>query len=155
MKMNKLFSLLAACSLLLPSLSSCEDTPDIEFKDYYVAFNPDASGPTRILCTGAETDVYVVHLCSTTPDAPVTVTYSVTADGLEEGVDYRLESASRTIRFLPGIFDQRITVHWLSHALSADGTLTFRLEDVDADLVLGYPGPAGKNRSLTITKYKP
>ena len=153
MKMNRiLLPLFSACLFLV---AGCKDTTIEPFEAFYVAFNPDASGPDRVNCNGTLSALYTVHLCSTLPSEPVHVTYSVTADGLTEGVDYKLGSSGRTLTFLPGIFDQRIAIDWLPNALARDGTLTLRLETVDADLLLGYPGPSQKNRTFVITKYKP
>lgn len=155
MMKTKRLHILTALAVTLLLCSACKDNLDIMFSDFFVAFEPGESTSTRISCNGTSTGTFVVHLCSEQPKNPVNVTYSVTAQGLEEGIDYTLASSSRNIRFMPGIYKARIQVNWLKHELEKEGTLTLRLETVEPDFILGYPGPSEKNRSIVITKYKP
>lgn len=151
MKANKIIPM-----LLLLVLCACN-----KFKMYdgpsFFYFDMNQSGSTSINELGSLTSEYYVHYTGEQASETRTVVFSVTpGSGLQEGVDYQMVTTGTSLSFLPGIIDLPIRVKWLPHALtSAEGnTLTVSLESVnDPKLKLGLP-PSGRNRSVSIQKYK-
>lgn len=155
-------NIILAFFLLMSSLllsSSCNKFT--MFEDYYVAFDIIKSSPRFVSAKAAYTSDYYLHLCSSLPAEPVEVELSFTAgDGLKQGVDYEIVrpaniSGNKTVlKFLPGIYEQKITIKWLPHELDdkKDNTLTLNIESASGGIIQGLPGPDAKNRSIKITK---
>lgn len=101
---------------------------------------------------------YNIYLSSPQFFEPVKVNYTIVAgNGLTEGVDYEIISASREVSFLPGIYDMPVRIRWLSNPVdeSKNNSITINLVSTDNPAyTIGLPGPDSKQKSLTITKIK-
>lgn len=150
--MNRRIILIIAAML---SLASCSKF--VEFKDFFIAFDVLASSTTTVNCEANMTGDYKLHMSATARKKPVLVKFSVIpGDGLQEGVDYTVLTKNGQLEFYPGTYDKPIQIRWISHDIdpSKDCSLTIRLDSVNDDLLLGYPGTDNLYRSITIRKIK-
>ena len=148
---------IVALSLLSLALTSCHLNDFKEFSDYYIAFDPGSSSSTVINEAGSVVGQYMIHFCTVKRDDVVSVEVEVDAgDGLTEGIDYKVVSAS-PVKFVPGVYDKAFIIEWLPHDLdqAKDNSLTLRLKNCSDDgIILGMPGPSKRNVSIKITKTK-
>lgn len=125
------------------------------FEGAFVAFDTAASSTLSVDAEGDFTGEYIVHYSGQKPAGAFSVTFSVIpGDGLSENIDYSIENKQGKITFLPGIYEQSIKIHWLSHDIdkSKNNTLTICLTDAEG-ITLGYPGPDNNMKEITIIKY--
>lgn len=145
------------CLAALFAVTSCQDKLDIVFTDYYTYIDDGNGGSSLTMEKDDETVVTMfIHIVAPVQDDMVTVSYEVTpGNGLVEGVDYKLVSASKTIAFQPGIYKMPVRIEVLkSSALdeTKDNTITITLVDNSAGFGLGKPGPDAKYKSFVIKK---
>ena len=145
------------CLAGILAFTSCQDKLDIVFTDYYTYIDDGNGGSSLTMEKDDETVVTMfIHIVAPVQDDMVTVSYEVTpGNGLVEGVDYKLVSASKTIAFQPGIYKMPVRVQLLkssSFDSSKDNTLTITVVDNSAGFNLGKPGPDAKLKSFVIKK---
>lgn len=144
---------LAAIAMALVIVLSCNKM--IIFRDSFISFVAEESSSTYIDAAGDWTGSYKIRYTGEKPSEPITVSFGITAgDGLVEGTDYELVTTGGHVSLLPGVFEQSIKIHWLSHTLDEikDNSLTISLLSADG-VRLGYPGPSELMKSITIKKY--
>lgn len=104
------------------------------------------------------TATYNVYFSAKRQTESVDLVYEIiVGDGLKEGVDFELvNKSSRTITFLPGIYDMPIRIKWKPRPIdpTKDNTLKIRLVSNSKGYNLGLPGPSGNQREFIITKTK-
>ena len=156
-KSNDIMKKIFACIILLAgALCSCTDRIRFE-APYFVCFMPEESSSTIINAQGTVTGTYKVHLSTVKPDNTIVVKWDVfPGNGMKEGVDYSIESASKSLQFYSGVYDREIKIKWLKHDIdpAKDNTVTISLTECSQpDILLGMPGPSKKNKDIVITKY--
>lgn len=149
--MKKIFPL-----ILVILLTGCNKY--VQFTDWYVAFDTSKSSTSTVDEMGEFIGSYYVHYCGILRSNDLEVKYSIIpGDGLKEGIDFEMENAGETLKFLPGVYDLPIRISWLPNAIDTakDNTLIIRIESCnDHDVIIGYPGPDNKGCELVIRKYK-
>ncbi len=101
------------------------------------------------------TATYNIYLSSAPLKQNLEVTFDIVAGGgLVEGVDYEMVTKSRTLVFLPNIYDMPVRVHWKPHVLdeNKDNTLKIVLVSNNMGFTMGLPGPSQNQKTLTIKK---
>ncbi len=155
MRMNKTYILAALLSLLC--LTGCELNKMKPYDQPFLTFTYNNSYSTSVDAEGTFDAQYFIHLSSRRLEEPLVVTVAaIPGDGLKEGVDYELISKGGKVTFYPGIYDIPVRIRWKKNIIdtSKDNSLTLRLESTSMDeVMLGVPGPAEKDRTLTIRKY--
>ncbi len=154
--MKKIIVIISA-ALLLAACNGYNSLP--LFEDSYVYFNTAKSGFTNINELGKSTTSYYINYVGPMEEGEsIDVQFSVSAgDGLAEGVDYQMVTTENTLSFSPGVYSLGIHIRWLAHEIDPDrdNTVTLRIEGCSKEgVILGLPGPAAKDRSVTITKFK-
>lgn len=125
------------------------------FTGAFVAFDSSSSSTTSVDEEGDFTGEYILHYSGPKPSEAIVVSFEVTCgDGLAEGTDYEVVTTGGKVTFLPGVYEQRVRIHWLSHDIdeSLDNTVTVSLTDAGS-VTLGYPGPDKLGKSIVIRKY--
>ena len=132
---------LAAIAMALVIVLSCNKM--IIFRDSFISFVAEESSSTYIDAAGDWTGSYKIRYTGEKPSEPITVSF-----------DYELVTTGGHVTLLPGVFEQSIKIHWLSHTLDEikDNSLTISLLSADG-VRLGYPGPSELMKSITIKKY--
>lgn len=159
--MKRLASLLSYGLCACLSAVSCSDRTDITFKDFFVCIKDESGGATSVVNSQSDQFVatYYISLVSTERDTPLTVDYDITVgNGLREGVDFVLQSESRSVTFQPGVYSRPVRINFLRRTVdpTRDNTLTLTLTGTsDPSLLLGYPGPSHYYSRHVVTKVNP
>ena len=156
--MKNIFYKIAITVLALSMMYSCNDRVETVFTDYYVCIKDENGAETSSVDASVSnlTVTYYVYLVAPVLDHNVVVNYEfIPGAGLQEGVDYTPVSSSRSVTIAKGITRMPIRVTYNKSTLDPDmdNTLTIRLTSCSNEsLNLGYPGPAARFRSHTVTK---
>lgn len=157
MKCIKIFKLLSAV-LVLMLVQSCSDRLHTIFTDYYVSIKNEDGAASSVVDASQDNLLvtYYIYLVAPILDEDVVVNYSVEpGDGLKEGVDYKLTSASGKVTISPGITRMPVRVTFLRHEVDPqkDNTLTLKLTSCsNPSIRIGYPGPDALFSSHIVTK---
>lgn len=98
---------------------------------------------------------YRILLSSKAVDESITVGYDIiVGNGLTEGIDYEFITKGSSVSFLPGIYSIPIRIRFLKNAVdrTKDNSITISITSVSADIGMGVPGPAHRNRFHKVTK---
>lgn len=101
--------------------------------------------------------IYDVYFSTKAVDYPVTVTYEiVVGDGLQQGLDFTLDTPGSSLTFEPGTYVKPIQITFLKNTVTSgkDNTISIKLTGADRDVTIGIPGAEPHNVSHIITKTK-
>lgn len=156
--MKRLLFIFAAIAALSTS-SSCSDKLDIRFEDYFVCIKDEADAETSNFTSSTEENLVTlyVHLIAPPLGETITVEYEISSgNGLVEGVDYKLMSATKKVNISNGVIKMPIRISFLPTVADSekDNTMTVTLTKCsNPDIKIGYPGPSKRFSTHKITKY--
>ena len=147
--MKKIFTIIAAITLFMSRDESRETVDSLSFpSDAFVAFDAPS---ISVLESNAETINVVMNLSNSTAaaTAATNVGFIITSENAVEGVHYTLAEAKTSFSLAPGIFQDTLEIIPIDNA-DEDGDKLITITLVDAPVTLGYPGPGGLGKTMTV-----
>ena len=148
--MKKIFTIIAAVALFISCDESKETIDTLSYpSDAFVSFSD-----TSISVLESSTDVIDIVLnLSTTLDAaeiPSTVSYTITSENATEGVQYNVIDGKSSFNLAAGVFNDTLQIEPIDNS-EEDGDKVIIITLTDAPVGLGFPGPDGIGKTLTLT----
>lgn len=147
--MKKIFTIVAAITLFMSCDESRETVDSLSFpSDAFVAFDAPS---ISVLESNAETINVVMNLSNSTAaaTAATNVGFTISSENAVEGVHYTLSEAKTSFSLAPGVFQDTLKITPIDNA-DEDGDKLITITLVDAPVTLGYPGPDGLGKSMTV-----
>lgn len=143
-------------------LCSCSDRVDVVFDTPFVSISDEAELNSTMMVDKEANNLLTsltVRLCVSNHffTEPITVKYEMEADGLTEGVDFKVQPNTKSpLTFDPGNYTAPIRIIWMKNPdfdPDKKNTLTITLTWASIpEMVLGYPGPDALRSTFTFTK---
>ena len=154
MKRNHTYFILILVTLML---NACGKDVMEPYDHPFIHIMKDNLSTTTVAWNVNAVNTYSVYLSSKPLKEKLTVDFDIiVGNGLQEGVDYEIINKSRSLLFLPGIYDMPIRIKWLPNPIdpTKDNTIKIVLLSNSMNLTIGMPGPDHLQSEFTITKTK-
>ncbi|MEE9408751.1 MAG: hypothetical protein V3V28_11830 [Polaribacter sp.] len=148
--MKKIFTLITAIALFVSCDESKETVDSLSFpSDAFVSL---ASSSVSVLESNPGAIDVVLNL-STSAEAATTATsvgFTIASDNAVEGVHYTLVNGKSSFELAPGVFQDALQIIPIDNSLE-DGDKVITITLSSAPVGLGFPGPDGNGKVMTLT----
>jgi hypothetical protein len=148
--MKKIFTIIAVVALFISCDENKETIDTLSYPaDAFVSFST-----TSVSVLESSTDVINIVLnLSTSLDAattPTSVGYTITTENATEGVQYTVVDGKSSFDLSAGVFSDTLQILPIDNT-EEDGDKVITITLTDAPVGLGFPGPDGLGKTMTLT----
>jgi len=152
--MKNIFKLLSVIFIIAVTIVACDED---ETTYNALSFPDDAflrfEATSASVIEAATTPYAIVLNYSNAEEAAtseITIGFTITSDNAVEGVDYTLIDGKTQFTFAPGVFSDKIEILPINNTIE-DGNKELNITLNSSSSNLGFPGPDGNGKSLTLT----
>jgi hypothetical protein len=148
--MKKIFTIVAAIALFIACDESKETIDSLSFpSDAFVSFD---TTTISVLESEAATINVVMNLSNSAAaaTAETNVGFTISSDNAVEGVHYTLVEPKTSFNLAPGVFQDALKFKSIDNT-DEDGDKVITITLIDAPVTLGFPGPDGLGKTITLT----
>ena len=148
--MKKLLTIITAISLFMACDENKETIDSLTFpQDAFVSV--DASTSSVLESSTNPIDIILsLSTSASAATAPATVNFSITSDNAVEGVHYTVVDGKTSFNLDANTFSDVLQIIPIDN-LEEDGDKLITITLIDAPVTVGFPGPDGLGKSLTLT----